>query len=97
MTTRGRLKVGSSRYEVVFRDGPGVEPGPDADERAYEAWALSHDATIMHRNVDDELPLNVYAYQEDGLIHIVQGADTVVVPLDQFGSFVDGLEALYAT
>lgn len=85
------------RVLAQFRDGPPVNAGPDDIAGSYTAWAEQRGATLVHRNVDDEYLLHVYAYEEDGLIWLSQGGDIIGVPFEEFGQFVSALEGLYAS
>lgn len=76
-----------------FRDGPPVAYGPDVDARAYAAWAEQHRADMVHRWEEEpgEVDLHVFRFVEDGLVHLVQGGDTICIPVDDFARFVTAL------
>ena len=52
------------------------------------------EAVVVHRNEDDEEPLHVRAHVEGELLHIRQGSDLIVVPLEDAGLFLDALESI---
>lgn len=84
-----------SPAQAQFRDGPAVPYGPFVDERAYAAWAEQHQADLVYGN-RDEIDLDVYRYEEEGLIWLIQGGDQIAVPVEDFGQFLHALERFYA-
>lgn len=72
----------------------GATVAGDGIDGAYEAWAAEKGATRVHSNADDEYPLHVYGYEEEGLFWFDQGGDQIAIPVEDMPAFIAALSAL---